>query len=481
MKMLANKPIKFWIWPAANMLMFLVCVALLILVFGNGDILATRAFNSGQQLIISLKDGSVEGLPLVTEEAINTNAADVNSPSTANKQPYVKSSVPGEFGAAAPQPPSAAKLAPAADDIAAEAKNVNTEISATDDLHASDENDGDRQLVNTNAAEAAVTTDTAPVSATNAEEVEHVQADPDSAKITTAAPVANVQVGSQSNPFLNIPRNAGRPLTVAPIAEITETTAIGALPKISEDGGLRPWREYAKPFNIRSNKPLVAVIITGLGLGRYTTEAAFNLPENFTFSFSPYAREVELWGNHARNIGHEVLLDLPVQTTDYPATDPGPYALLNSLTVADNRSRLHWILSRFSGYVGLLLPADSVIPQAVILSAMAEIGGRGLLLIDIAGTAADILDKHKAEMGVQDLTASLIIDEELSELAIKNQLNKLVHLAKKQGYAIGVARSYPMTIKALDSWYQQIKKEKEILLAPVSAIARKNSSILGNN
>ena len=38
---------------------------------------------------------------------------------------------------------------------------------------------------------------------------------------------------------------------------------------------------------------------------------------------------------------------------DYPDNDPGPQTLLTSLEASQNIDRLHWLMSRFQGYVGI--------------------------------------------------------------------------------------------------------------------------------
>ena len=56
----------------------------------------------------------------------------------------------------------------------------------------------------------------------------------------------------------------------------------------------------------------------------------------------------------ARTEDHEVLLQAPMEPFDYPDNDPGPQTLLTSLTPDQNIDRLHWQMSRFQGYVGIL-------------------------------------------------------------------------------------------------------------------------------
>ena len=55
----------------------------------------------------------------------------------------------------------------------------------------------------------------------------------------------------------------------------------------------------------------------------------------------------------ARSGGHEVLLQIPMEPFDYPDNDPGPQTLLVSLKPEQNIDRLHWLMSRFQGYVGV--------------------------------------------------------------------------------------------------------------------------------
>ena len=55
----------------------------------------------------------------------------------------------------------------------------------------------------------------------------------------------------------------------------------------------------------------------------------------------------------ARGDGHEVLLQVPMEPFDYPDNDPGPQTLLTSLQRRAELDRLHWLMSRFQGYVGI--------------------------------------------------------------------------------------------------------------------------------
>src|SRR6185312_7552647 len=112
-----------------------------------------------------------------------------------------------------------------------------------------------------------------------------------------------------------------------PSDALLEKSDLGPLPVVGPDG-TKPWRFYAKPFSNKSNLPMIAIIVTGLGEGKNVTESATKLPENVTLSFSPYARDIASWTATARVTGHEAMVNLPLQPTNYPLVDPGPYGLM---------------------------------------------------------------------------------------------------------------------------------------------------------
>jgi uncharacterized protein len=254
------------------------------------------------------------------------------------------------------------------------------------------------------------------------------------------------------------------PLAVAPNPALVEETPTGlTLPKIGADG-VKPWRYYAKPFDAPAKTPIIAVVISGLGLANMPTESAINLPDGFTLSFSPYASEVTGWAAKAREGRHEVLIDLPVQSIDYPAVDAGPYGLLESLSEAENLERLHWVMGRFPGYTGLLAPMDAQ-PAASIAAQYPEIFKRGLIYLDAQDVPANPAKPPR-------LKTSLAIDDMLTQKAITDRLATLESIAKQQGYAIGVAKAYPITLQQLKTW-QATLEEKGIVLAPVSAVAKR--------
>src|SRR5690606_31283980 len=148
------------------------------------------------------------------------------------------------------------------------------------------------------------------------------------------------------------PRVAARPRPAAPIAGLFSPGPNGPLPRIAPDGRV-PAQAYARPF--RSNgKPMVSLVVGGLGLNAVTTRAAIErLPAEVTLSFVPYAEGLQAWIDMARAQGHEVMIELPMEPTGYPDNDPGPYTLLSSGGADDVEAKLGWLLGRATGYFGV--------------------------------------------------------------------------------------------------------------------------------
>lgn len=424
------------IWLIANALLALVLLSLLITLFGNGDSLSERAMKEGRRLVINMKTGEIIGSPA--------------------KAPEQKEETPVE---PAPTATKSDEL-PAPESIGPQ-QQMNNAVPANFV--------GEKLESQQGATPAATTEETAPAPTTEAPPAYDypvkVKQEPQTRQTATAAPAKPVTVHELEM------APAGKPLASAPIADLVEDVSEKVkLPKIGHDGK-RPWEAYRKKFSASSSEPLVTVIVAGLGLNN-ATQTAFRLQEDFTLSFSPYGKEVAMWGAQARNAGHEVLLDLPMQTQDYPATDPGPYGLLATLAPEDNLKRLHWVLNRFPGFVGLVEPMGASIPTAIIQNCLSDLAARGLLLVELpTGMGAPPADQ-KSQTGLISLTASHILDSELDEASIQTRLAELVAKAKKDGQAIGIAHPYPLTLQILQKW-QKTLAEQEVRLAPVSALAER--------
>src|SRR6478736_3101142 len=267
-------------------------------------------------------------------------------------------------------------------------------------------------------------------------------------------------------------------LVQVPVPELVEESQYGPLPKVATDGR-RPIDVYARPSKYAEKaapgeKPRIAVLINGMGLSDgVTAEAIKGLPAPISVAYGAYGRNLQDWVERARGAGHEVLLQVPLEPLDYPTNDPGPHTLLTSLPPEENMKRLQWLMSRFTGYVGVTnqMGAKFETTQASLTPMLEEIKARGLLFVD-DGTVKDSAGSQVAgTIGLDYAAADVQIDAVPSPDDINKALARLEAVAKEKGSAIGVASAKPGTIKQISQWAGQLQG-KGIVLIPVSAAIR---------
>jgi polysaccharide deacetylase 2 family uncharacterized protein YibQ len=263
----------------------------------------------------------------------------------------------------------------------------------------------------------------------------------------------------------------GPALSPAPDEALLNRTELGPLPNVAVDGR-KPWRVYARPFDAADRRPRVAIVIVALGLSSAITEAAIQgMPSEVTLAFAPYSAKLAEWVEMARAAGHEVLLNLPMEPLDYPAIDPGPKALLTSLSVEENRDRLLWTLSRGVGYVGVAdyLGSRFSMSREHLKPVLEALNQRGLLYLDSRAAPRSLSPGLAAEVGIPAVMATESFDDQIGRDAIDAKLAAIERAAKKDGRAIGIGSPYPVTLERIVAWIAGLEG-RGIALAPISAV-----------
>lgn len=270
------------------------------------------------------------------------------------------------------------------------------------------------------------------------------------------------------------PWPAEAPLQAAPMEGLTEQGEHGPLPVIAQDG-LTPFDAYARPEPTeKSGDPKIAVIVTGLGMARAPTQAALDsMPADVALALSVYGRGLDFWGRQARQKGHEILLELPSESTDFPFSDPGPNALQSLATPEDNIAQMEWLLSRTTGYFGVISVYGSkfLSVEEQVDNMMREIKKRGLMYVD--GGAQDSLGTRSAyKLKTNWATVEISLDDQPGRAAIEAQLKEFEDLAKRRALSIARVSASPMALEQLSVWLRSLN-EKGLKLVPVSSLANK--------
>ena len=276
------------------------------------------------------------------------------------------------------------------------------------------------------------------------------------------------------------PSSSAPPVMANINQQLLESTRYGMVPIIT--GNLRPSQVYAAGSDAlrarAATMPAVAIVVTGLGIGAAkTTDAIMKLPAAVTLAFTPYGADPTRLVERARGLGHEILLQIPLEPFDYPDNDPGPQTLLTTLTPEQNQDRLLWLLSRFQGYVGLsnFMGARFLPHEASMQPLMREAAKRGLAYFDDGTSARSLASQLALAQAVPFARADATIDVVPNAGDIDRALAQLEATARQRGFAVGVASALPISIERLNAWAKALEG-RGILLVPLTTAMTKSKS-----
>jgi polysaccharide deacetylase 2 family uncharacterized protein YibQ len=278
-----------------------------------------------------------------------------------------------------------------------------------------------------------------------------------------------------------VPGNRGAPVPKAGVDnELLQETHEGMIPKIGPDG-MRAFARYATPREVPENRkdaPRIAIIVGGLGISAAATaEALTKLPPPVTLAFAPYGNNLEPLAAEARKTGHEVLLQVPMEPLDYPNNDPGPRTLLTSLSNDQNMERLHWLMARIKGYVGLssYMGARFTASTQALAPVLREAAKRGLIFVDDGSSPRSIAGQLAGTVNLPFAKADSVLDAVPTPLEIERALARLEMTARANEVAVGYASAQQSTITVISRWAKEVES-RGFLLVPITMVAVKSKS-----
>ena len=273
--------------------------------------------------------------------------------------------------------------------------------------------------------------------------------------------------------IIDVPQALSLRLPPAPDPRLVEKTRYGALPRIGADGA-RPSAVYARPMfastKLKPGAPRVAILVGGLGLNRASTaDAIARLPAAASLGFAPYGDDLEREAAAAREAGHEILLQSPMESF---GENPGPHALLAGASEAENLDALRWQMGRLVGYAGVAnhLGGKFAADARAFTPALKEIAGRGLFYLDDGSSPVSLAREIAPTVGLSLASADEVVDADPSPTAVDAALGRLETLARTRGAAIGVATALPVSLDRIARWSAGLEA-RGVELAPVSALA----------
>ncbi|AZO11038.1 MULTISPECIES: divergent polysaccharide deacetylase family protein [unclassified Mesorhizobium] len=269
------------------------------------------------------------------------------------------------------------------------------------------------------------------------------------------------------------PSTLGQDLKVAHIPDraLIEASDTGPLPIRAADGR-RPFDVYARPWS-GARGARVAIVIGGLAVSQTGTQAAIaKLPAEVTLAFAPQGNSIGRWMQAARQGGHEIVMQIPLEPFDYPNVNPGRNTLTVTASPAENLKSLHWALSRTTNYTGIMnyMGARFSADAAAMGPFIAELGKRGLAYVDDGSSARSLASDLALKDGVPFVAGDMSIDAVQERGEILKKLDSLEATARAKGTAVGIGSAFDVTVDAVTSWIAEAKK-RGIEIVPISAVA----------
>lgn len=266
-------------------------------------------------------------------------------------------------------------------------------------------------------------------------------------------------------------RGAGAPSADSPVdARLTVNTTTTA--RAAQPASRDPADVNARPFSNPEGRPMVSLIIGGLGINVTQTRLAIeSLPPEVTLSFAPDARRLDYWVRIARNAGHEVLIEVPMEAHDYGRMRMHPDTLMAAATPAANINRLNQVLGRATGYFGVInyQGAKFAGEPSALEPVFRTLSERGLAFIDDGSIQTSAFTEAAATQNLRFVRAAGPVDTRQSQQDIAAELMEIETLARQHGAAMGAAFAFPVTIETASNWIEQLD-EKGLILAPASAL-----------
>ncbi len=216
------------------------------------------------------------------------------------------------------------------------------------------------------------------------------------------------------------------------------------------------------------NGPRIAIIIDDIGYDTRLAEKFIDLDSAITISILPYSPHGRALAAEARRKGHTVMLHLPMEPMEYPDIDPGPGAILSSMTpderIAAVKKAIKAVpyIEGVNNHMGSRVTADSDQMNQV----MSIIKKYGLFFVDSRTTPYTTALSSARLFRVPFAQRDVFLDHDPTPEAIRRQVEDLLEKGRQKGYAIGIGHPHEATWKVLSEMMGEIRSRAR--LVPVS-------------
>ena len=214
----------------------------------------------------------------------------------------------------------------------------------------------------------------------------------------------------------------------------------------------------------KKSKSRIAIVVSGIGLDSKLTTRVLGINEDITLSFAPYSfSKNRKYFDIAIAEGKTALIDLKLDSEDYTGDN-------NRMEIVRQK-----VLNIGFNKEEALQVIENIVSPAKGLSGLYIYGNKKFFsLVSYKNTLLDFLSTkglHVVYSGKiselsgnsQSFVTDLVLDKSLRKENIVKKMYELEEIAKKNGYAIGIAHLYPVTLDVLQDWINNKSADVEIV------------------
>ncbi|QTA92931.1 divergent polysaccharide deacetylase family protein [Desulfonema magnum] len=216
--------------------------------------------------------------------------------------------------------------------------------------------------------------------------------------------------------------------------------------------------------------PKVAIIIDDMGYDSVIAKKFIDLDAAITFSIFPYSPFQKKIIRMARAKGNDIMLHLPMEPMEYPVVDPGPGALLTSMSPEQIVSQLEKNLNTvpFIKGVNNHMGSRMTTVSNQMYQILSVLKKRGLFFIDSFTTMDSICKSSARLLQVPFAQRDVFLDHIQHPDVIRRQIKHLIRVANNYGEAVGIGHPHMVTYQILHEMLPLLRKK--VRLVPASEV-----------
>jgi polysaccharide deacetylase 2 family uncharacterized protein YibQ len=237
--------------------------------------------------------------------------------------------------------------------------------------------------------------------------------------------------------------------------------------------------ENTSPNIPETGLPGIALIIDDLGNQHEQGQRAVHLPGPVACSFLPYGPFTRSLANQAHLQNKEVLLHLPMQAAAHEQALNEKGVLTLDMTHQQFLMTLQRDLDAVPFVSGLNNHMGSLLTRhpghmAWLMQSISEQGS--LFFVDSRTTDRTVAARLAREYGVPSTERNVFLDNVAQPEAIRAEFRRLLDIARRQGFALGIAHPRTQTLQVLREEIDRLESQGVVLITVAHLIELQNRS-----